>query len=237
VFAETNTGGYQASLTQNAPWKTSIRTDDFKLIEKNYENRQKEFLFFDLLNDPGENADLYPSMDPAQKGIFDELSGEIGDFKNNNFSFRAALDSEDTKKIIEDSADSQRRNCPEIIIPVHGELISPKESGALIVIEWKGLKEENYVVEYNVGKDPYHLQGTFIVKGRRQEFGPFIGENWNKLTYYNPWSFRVWAESQPGCKSEWVVFNLDKYTSSQVDKGKTENNKAIESFPLFPENM
>ena len=73
---------------------------------------------------------------------------------------------------------------------------------------WTGPRHGAYVIEYEVGKGVYHLEGELEEQSASPTYGPFQADFWNALVLYNPWRFRVYYQGNPEAKSQWVTFHL-----------------------------
>ena len=116
-----------------------------------------------------------------------------------------------------------RNNGPiTVLFPTDGDTLRYVDVGKSVSVQWTG-EDKEYIVEYRVGKDDYHLTGRISVEGNTAHYGPFTEDMWNLLALYNPWKFRVKSSERV---SDWVTFTILPSVSAMPLKWKNQLNVA-----------
>jgi choline-sulfatase len=198
VYLETSGAGYTADSVQYEQRFRALRTERWKMV---YASPDDAYRLYDLAADPGESTDVqeqYPQLADSLRTLLNQwvLYTQKRSYKQTE----SALDT--TKKIVEESG------VPQILLPQDGDTLYYRGADYSIRPSWTGAANAAYVIEYEVGRGAYHLEGELTESNSSPNYGPFQANFWNSLMLYNPWKFRVYRKDQPEKKSEWVTFHL-----------------------------
>ena len=99
---------------------------------------------------------------------------------------------------------------PVWINPPAGTVWSWSKTAGRIRLEWQGLSDCPYVIEYELGAGDYHLTGEVKVQGNIKDFGSFTQNYWTTyLVIRNPFKLRVSPDKQPRVWSDWIDFHFE----------------------------
>ena len=99
---------------------------------------------------------------------------------------------------------------PRWIHPKDGLPWTYASTAGLIRLEWEGLKDCPYVIEYELGEGDYHLKSEINVQGNILDFGTFSQSYWTTyLVVRNPFKLRVSPARIPRDWSAWTTFRFE----------------------------
>lgn len=99
---------------------------------------------------------------------------------------------------------------PKWINPTDGVAWTYARTNGKIKLEWEGLPDCPYVIEYELGEGNYHLTGEVKVEGNVKDFGEFTPNYWSTyLVIRNPFKLRVSPDKQSRDWSEWITFKFE----------------------------
>lgn len=79
-----------------------------------------------------------------------------------------------------------------------------------IRLEWEGVADCPYVIEYELGEGDYHLTGEVKVEGNVKDFGIYTPHYWTTyLVIRNPFKLRVSPDKRPREWSDWITFKFE----------------------------
>lgn len=94
--------------------------------------------------------------------------------------------------------------------PADGMAWTHAKTNGAIRLEWDGLPDCPYIIEYELGTGDYHLTGIVNVMGNVKDFGAFSPNYWSTyLVIRNPFKLRVSADKEPREWSDWVSFRFE----------------------------
>ena len=198
LYFETSGGGYTADSVQYLQRVRAIRNARWKLI---HDSAEDEYRLYDLASDPGESENV--------QGKYQHIADSLRTLLNQWVLYtqkRAYKQTED--ELYSQRGVAEETGTPRILFPQDGDTLNYQGADYSIRPRWTGLADASYVLEYNVGKGAYHLEGVLTEPGTSPNYGPFQANFWNSLVLYNPWKFRVYRKDQPDKKSDWVTFYL-----------------------------
>ena len=97
---------------------------------------------------------------------------------------------------------------PEFTYPPDGTILTAVNTGGALRLEWQGVLNIPYVVEFEVGQGDYLFEGTLRATGPKLT-RTFSEEYWNQyVVQYDPARFRVKVDHPDHAWSEWRTFRL-----------------------------
>ncbi|MSR82318.1 MAG: DUF4976 domain-containing protein [Candidatus Latescibacteria bacterium] len=195
IYCETSGGGYTADDEQYHQRVAAVRTERWKLL---HYTPADEFALYDLAADPHETEDVLADHPVVADSLRTLLNQWFLYTQRRPYHQAPALA----------APTSVASGPPQILFPVDGDTLNYQGDGYSIQLRWTGDPQAEYVIEYQVGKGAYHLEGQITEKGTTPSYGPFQETFWNSLSLYNPWRFRIHAQGQPAQASEWTTFYL-----------------------------
>ncbi|MGI8785203.1 MAG: sulfatase [Acidobacteriota bacterium] len=183
VFLESVIAGNQTTREREGIWLRAVRTRDKKYIERWENGAAVSREFYDLRRDPAEKHSTpgsleFPTPSPGSKV---------------------------TAKKAPSQQPGQMGPCPLLHMPRAAETLRYVDHTGAILFQWEGDREQDYIVEYDIGTGDHHVAGTYPAKGNYQVLGPFPKELWQSLKAWNPFRIRV-SPAGGGCWSEWREF-------------------------------
>ena len=204
IFAESILGGFQAREESARTFIWAVRTPEWKLIRRKNLDGDESHELYDLVSDPNEMNDLFGEVHPEASRLGRLLDGYFVSHGGPDYWREAVVEGPPSPGLATEVAAS-----PRILGPASGSSLGFDDTGAILAGEWTGSPTATYVVEYDVGVDHLRTTGQIRVVGTRLEFGPAPLDIWNSLAQFNPWRFRVWPESSPEKKSDWIEFTIE----------------------------
>lgn len=203
LYFETSAGGYTADSLEYRQRFRAVRTERFKLV---YSGPTDSYELFDLQADPLELEDAAARLPE----VADSLRGLLRDWSI--YSYRRPYLQPSAVRAVDPAlpADplAHGHGAPQILAPADGDTLHYGGAEHSIRPRWTGPRHGAYVIEYEVGKGVYHLEGELEEQSASPTYGPFQADFWNALVLYNPWRFRVYYQGNPEAKSQWVTFHL-----------------------------
>ncbi|MCC7263635.1 MAG: VanZ family protein [Candidatus Latescibacteria bacterium] len=194
IYCETSGGGYTADDEQYRQRVAAVRTERWKLV---HYTPADEFALYDLNADPRETRDVLERHPQVADSLRTLLNQWLLFTQKRPYHRPPATTHPDAAA-----------GPPQILFPADGDTLNYQGDGYSIELRWTGDPQVDYVIQYEVGKGSYHLEGEITETGTTPSYGPFQETFWNSISLYNPWRFRVYAQGQPEQASPWVTFYL-----------------------------
>ncbi len=198
LFFETSASGYTADAADYQKRYRAMRTRDWKLI---HSVTEQQYELYDLNDDPYEEDNVWEEG----TALSDSLGRMLNEWAIYAHQVAYRPDMGGDAAVASAAADAE---APVIAFPVDGDTLQYRGVDHVIRLQWSGVAQANYSIEYEVGEGAYHLAGELIEPTNEPVYGPFQVGFWNSLVMYNPWKFRVYRTDNPEQKSEWVTFHL-----------------------------
>ena len=217
AFCSTSRAGYPEPDPVNVTdFIRCVRTGDWKLIHYQYKEKADRFEMYNLKNDPKE-----------QKNIIDENSEKAMELRK--MLAQWLLDCEQVyppaPKLNTGAWDTVKGwfgikvkpidltgvpSPPAFIFPAKtGDIIEFEKIAGKVKFEWTGKAGVPYILEYQVGKGDYYMDGTMKIEGNFKDFGAFSKSYWDLfLIERNPFRLRVSIDKEPREFSDWIEVNL-----------------------------
>lgn len=207
VYCETSRYGYGDPDPKNVTdYIRCVRTDDWKLIHYQYAEDVTRYELFDLRNDPAE-----------QINVLDQYPDQAVEFKKLLFAWLLECEQLYPPKIFSGKFWQKKMidltdvpSPPTIMFPADRQVITYDDlADKRVTVSWNGRADVPYVIEYQVGKETYYLDGSLNVDGNVKTFGPFSRSYWDTyLLVRNPFRVRVSIDKEPREFSPWLEFTL-----------------------------
>lgn len=194
VFCETSGGGYTADDQQYRQRVAAVRTRDWKLVRY---TPADEYALYDLARDPHEQDNVL--------GANPLVADSLRTLLNQWLLYTQKRPYHRPPSAAPPGASA---GPPQVLFPADGDTLSYQGDGYSIQLRWTGDPQRDYVIQYEVGKGSYHLEGEITETGTTPSYGPFQETFWNSISLYNPWRFRVYPQGQPEQASPWITFHL-----------------------------
>jgi arylsulfatase A-like enzyme len=194
AFTETTPGGYQATPEMMKTRVRAMRTSLWKLIHTHGPGVDT-YALYHLKEDPKEKKDV-AAEHPA---VVDQMRAAL-------HQWVLLSQPADPTPLTEGGATPQKPI--SVLFPAEGDTFRYADMGNRVSVRWTGPEDSRYTMEYRVGQENYHLEGTMQILGNTPQYGPFTDEMWNMLALYNPWSFRITVDGRPDLSSPWVSFSI-----------------------------
>jgi arylsulfatase A-like enzyme len=197
IFCETIPGGYQADDEMAKTRIRCARSNRWKLVRVTGPETDHAALY-DL------DADLAETLDVASENreVVESLSRSLAVWIADCQQVYAATSFEEGVETVPPDA-----SAPAIVSPVDGDTLRYELSQGVIILQCRSEPALTHMCEYDIGKTPYHLTGTFSFKGSTFTY-PVSRKLWQNLAMYNPWKIRVYRKADPEKKSDWTAFHV-----------------------------
>jgi arylsulfatase A-like enzyme len=203
VFCETSVCGYQCKDDQEPVWLRSLRTERFKLVQTLAPHERPSYSLYDLEADPGETQGV--AQDFPEELV--RLQGMLHARVFANERLRASILAADNTRAVPGREESPGPESPCVVTsPLEGETVKYSSYQGMVPVSWDGPEQDEYIIEYEVGRGKYHLEGSFPIRGNKQAFGPFNRVFWKAFPLYNPWRFRVVPKGRRELAGPWRNF-------------------------------
>ena len=187
-------------------WLRCVRTERFKLVQTLVPDEEPFYRLYDLETDPGEKEDVAPRFPEQLRRLKVMLHTRV--FAGERLrSWLLAADSAGSAAWRAGAFPPELR-C-EVISPAEGEIVTHAGYNGKVPVSWTGPDNGEFIIQYEVGRGKYHLEGSFPIHGNRQTFGPFNRVFWKALPLYNPWRFRVVPKDRPDLAGAWRTFSFE----------------------------
>ena len=206
IFCESSVCGFQCDDDQEPVWLRCLRTERFKLVQTVVPGEEPSYSLYDLEADPGEKEDVARRFPEEVVRLKVMLHARIFTGERLQASILSADSAEGATRPA--GAFQSGQPC-EVVSPAEGEVVSHDSYDGKMPVSWTGSEDCEYIIEYEVGRGKYHIEGSFPIRGNEQTFGPFNPVFWGALPLYNPWRFRVVPKGRPDQAGPWRTFNFE----------------------------
>lgn len=216
AFAQTSKHGFGEPDPFNVPdYIYCARTPKWKFITSvSNKEPQKEELY-DLESDPFEKSNVIEKFPKEANELRVKLTARLIEYKDvRPPEIDVPVASTPKEKLLDffglrKPYDFSAVPKPKWINPTERMAWSHAKTGGAIKLEWEGLPDCPYVIEYELGTGDYHLTGEVSVQGNVKDFGVFTENYWNTyLVIRNPFKLRVSPDKEPREWGDWVSFEF-----------------------------
>lgn len=217
AFAQTSRYGFGEPDPFNVPdYIYCARTPKWKFITHVHNNEPTREEFYDLENDPFEQADVLEKYPKESNELRVKLTAQLIEY---NDVRPPAIDVPVARTPREKLLDffGLRRTydfsgvpTPKWLNPTDGIVWTHARTNGHIRLEWEGLPDCPYIIEYELGAGDYHLTGEVKVEGNVKDFGVYTPNYWTTyLVIRNPFKLRVSPDKTPRNWSDWITFRFE----------------------------
>jgi len=200
AICETTLGGYLATPETASKHMKCVRTERWKFTVL-FGGPEPVFSLYDLERDPEEKMNRYGRAEPPEEDLRKILIKHLQSIPAPEKRFRSAR---------EQKRRSGTGRPIHVLKPEQDDVLRFEACGGRVELSWDGEEDLIHIVEYDVGRDEFHLEGVFEVEGNRLLFGPHTETFWLGLPAWNPFKFRVrYADTEAGA-SPWITFTIEK---------------------------
>jgi len=200
AVCETTLGGYLATPETAARHMKCVRTEEWKLTVL-FGEGEPVFSLFNLVRDPEERNNLYGRPGTPEDRLKKILIRHLQTIPARSKRFYSALEQQ------------RRRGTDQ---PIH--IMKPEENDVLrfeacegtVEVSWDGTPNLIYRIDYDVGRDEFHLEGSFEAEGNQMIFGPYTKAFWQDLPAWNPFRFRVRYMDREEGAAPWLTFTIEE---------------------------